>query len=485
MIDTKSNDSEMKWKYMKFKNLFELCTPEFNVIIKSLMTLIRHGGDPKSLDTRDESLENFTFLLSGWKRAQKIIAEELIRRISHIEHLEKEKKLAHSDKNYEKKKKHIQDIQINKLEIRILRRCIDSIVWTILSNEHSSLRRLTINGTPDNLSEFNINNSMRVADEINSNPMAIAIITDITTFIHTGDLLAFNPDQGISMIEIKSGKKNIDFSKAAMFSVKSECPQFDEEYTKDFDKKDLNHYQRTKRQLVRARNVAETINTGKGFDNYHQSPVIIQDRNFRPHFYTDKIIKLWHDIYNGKSWAITDINECLFIGAYKNANMGFCGFNGWMEVSDISGTIYNILDSFSDYLSRPFFSLNLPDKLLLDIINSELIIVLCFDHKLFFERAQKKHPGLYSILDFPSKMADTKNMLSINGKGIAVKVDGMDNFIANGYETRAIFDQHEPDSLIDWSYRMSDLKKASDKNKRILKKQSKKKIKRARKRSQK
>ncbi|MDP0907845.1 hypothetical protein Q6322_28825, partial [Klebsiella pneumoniae] len=102
-----------------------------------------------------------------------------------------------------------------------------------------------------------------------------------------------------------------------------------------------------------------------------QSPVIIQDRNFRPHFYTDKIIKLWHEIYNGKSWAITDINECLFIGAYKNANMGFCGFNGWMEVSDISGTIYNILDSFSDYLSRPFFSLNLPDKLLLDIINSE------------------------------------------------------------------------------------------------------------------
>lgn len=104
MIDTKSNDSEMKWKYMKFKNLFESCTPGFNVIIKSLMTLIRHGGDPKSLDTRDESLENFTFLLSGWKRAQKIIAEELIRRISHIEHLEKEKKLAHSDKNYEKKK---------------------------------------------------------------------------------------------------------------------------------------------------------------------------------------------------------------------------------------------------------------------------------------------------------------------------------------------------------------------------------------------
>ncbi|WP_048024482.1 hypothetical protein [Raoultella ornithinolytica] len=485
MTNPKSNDSEMKWKYRKFKNFFELCSPEFNSLIKTLMPLIRHGGDSIPLDTPSESLESFTHLLSGWKQAQKIIAEELIRRLSLIEHLEKEKKLAHSEKDYEKKKKCIGDIQIIKLEIRILRRCIDSIVWTILSNEHSSIRRLPINGTPDNLSEFNINDSMRVADEINRDPMAIAIITDITTFIHTGDLLSLIPDQGVSLIEIKSGKKNMEFSKAAAFSMKSECPHFDDEYTKTFDKNDLKHYQRTKRQLERAKNVIEAINTGQGFDNYHQSSVRIHDRNFRPYFYTDNIIKLWYEIYNGKSWAITDINECLFIGAYNNASMGFCGFNGWMEVSKISGTIFNILDSFSDCLSRPFFSLNLPDKLLLDIISGDLIIVLCFDHKRFFERAKRKHPELYSTLDFPSTTSDTKSMLSINGKGIAFKVDGMDNFIANGYETRIIFDQHHPDNLIDWSYRMSDLKKEHDKQKRIVKNKAKKKIVQARKRSRK
>ncbi|WED82632.1 hypothetical protein PYU99_06740 [Aeromonas media] len=438
-----------------------------------------------SKHTMAEPLENFNRLLRGWKRAQKIIANELTIRLSRVEALEKEKKSAHSHKDYERKQECIRDVERTKSEITILRRCIDSIVWAILNNEHSSIRRLPINGNPDNLTAFNIHNSMSAVDEINDDPMAIAIITDMTTFVHTGDLLALIPYQGIFLIELKSGKKNIEFSKAAEFSVLSECPHFDDVYTKEFDKTDLKHYQRTKHQFKRARNVIEAIETGKGFDNFNQSLVRIQDRNFQPDFYTDKIIDLWHKIYSGKSWAITDINDCLFIGAYSNTNMGFCGFNGWMDISKISGTVFNILDSFSDALSRPFFSLNLPDKLLLDIISGNLIVVLCFDHKRFAERANKKYPGLYIVSDFPPTMTDTTNMLSVDGKGIASSVDSTMNFIANGYETRIIFDQHYPDNLIDWSYKVSDLKKDIDKKKRIIKKMAKKKVYESRRRGRK
>lgn len=485
MKDSKDNKDEMQRKYRPFINFWERRSPEFKELIKTLMILIRQGDNDASRHTKDEPIEKFKRLLTGWKRAQKIIADELIIRLSSIEKLEKEKQLAHSKKDYEIKQKCIRDVKGITSEITILRRCIDSIVWMMLRNEHSSIRRLPINGTPDNLSVFNINDSMKVADEINTDPMSIAVITDITTFVHTGDLIALFPKKGIALIEIKSGKKNIEFSKAAEFSVLSECPHFDEVYTKEFDKKDIKHYQRTKRQFKRSQNVIETIETGEGFDNYHQSSVRIQDRNFQPDFYTDKIIDLWYKIYNGKSWAIADINECLFIGAYSNANMGFCGFNSWMNISKISGTVYNILDSFSDALSRPFFNLNLPEKLLLDIINGDLIIVLCLDYKRFVERANRKYPGIYSILDFPSTISDVTNMFSVDGKGIVSRVDGMDNFIANGFETRIIFDQHYPDNLIDWSYKMSDLKKGIDKKKRIIKKNAKKKIIQARKRSRK
>ncbi len=158
--------------------------------------------------------------------------------------------------------------------------------------------------------------------------------------------------------------------------------------------------------------------------------------------------------------------------------------DGWRYL-EYRGEWFNILDSFSDALSRPFFSLNLPDKLLLDIINGNLIVVLCFDHRRFVERANKKYPGIYELLDFPSPKINPMSMLSINGKGVVSSVDGQSAFIGNGYETRIIFDQQYPDSLIKWSYHMSDLKKNIDKKKRKMKKETQRKIKEKRKRSRK
>ncbi|HHZ8505217.1 TPA: hypothetical protein ACWL6U_002720 [Morganella morganii] len=485
MGNLKDNNVDMKKKYRPFINIWEHRSQDFKDLIIMLMSLIRQGDDSTPQSSGELSLRRFESLLNGWKKAQKIIADELITRLSLIEQLEKDKRLAHAEKKYDVKQKCIFDVMKNKSEINILRRCVDSIVWTMLHNEHSSIRRLPINGSPDNLSVYNINDSMRVADDINANPMAVAIITDITTFVHTGDLLALIPQQGIALIEIKSGKKNIEFSEAAKFSVLSGCPHFDDIYTKDFDSKDLKHYERTKNQVKRAQNVVEAIETGEGFDNYFQRQVKIQDRNFIPEFYTDKIIDLWYQIYNGKLWAIADVNECLFIGAYNNSDMGFCGFNAWMDGCKISGTVFNILDSFSDALSRPFFSLNLPEKLLLDIISGDLIIVLCFDHKLFAKRANKKYPGIYNIAEFPTSINDASTMLSVNGKSISSSIDGTDIFIGGGYEARIIFDQHCPDSLIDWSYKMSDLKKEVDKKARILKRKAHKKIKASRKCSRK
>ncbi|EIM2855679.1 hypothetical protein LMW84_002749, partial [Escherichia coli] len=229
----------MRAKYRPFINIWEHLPSEFNELIKTLMVLIRQGENVGAQQRELDSIENFKHLLSGWKRAQRIIADELIIRLSQIKDLELEKNCAHSKKDYETKKKCIRNIERTRLEIRILRRCIDSIVWAIFRNEHSSIRRLPINRNTDNLTIFNIHDSMVVADEINADPMAIAVITDITTFVHTGDLLALIPQQGITLIEIKSGKKNIEFSKAAMFSVQSKCLHFDEIYRKDLDKNDL------------------------------------------------------------------------------------------------------------------------------------------------------------------------------------------------------------------------------------------------------
>lgn len=485
MPDKIINKDEMERKYRPFKNVWSRCTPEFIELNKKLLVLVRYGDNDATTQRGTEHAENFKRLLSGWKTAQNIIAEEIVIRLCRKKEIERNKKAAHAKKDYETKQKCIRDEVRTGNEIAILRRCIDSLVWTMLGNEHSSIRRLPVNGSPDNLSERNILDSKVAADDINSDPLAFAIITDMTTFVHTGDLLALIPGRGISLIELKSGKKNLEFSEAAEFAVWSECPHFDDAFTHGFDKTDINHYQRAKRQVIRAKNVVDAIETGKGFDNFHQTDVRIQDRNFIPDFFGEKIVGLWHKIYNGKVWAIDVVNDCVFIGAYSNSDMGFCGFNTWMDGSKISGTIYNILDSFSDPLSRPFFILNLPDKLLLDIMYNKLIVVMCFDYKLFVERANKKYPKLYFYNDFPSIIPRTEEMMSVDGKGIGSYVDSNINYLGKGYESRVIFDQHCPDSLIEWGYKMSDLKKKNGKEKKQLKDKIRKKLKDSRRRSRK
>ncbi len=483
MPDEISNKEEMERKFRPFVNVWSKCTPEFIELIKKLLVLVRHGDNDATDQRSTEHAENYKLLLSGWKTAQNIIAEEIVIRLSRKKEIEKNKKLAHAEKDYKAKQAYIRDEVRTGAEITILRRCIDSLVWNMLGNEHSSIRRLPLNGSPDNLSERNILDSKSASDDINSDPLAFAVITDMTTFVHTGDLLALIPKRGICLIELKSGKKNIEFSEAAEFAVRSDCPHFDEAFTKNFDKKDIHHYQRAKRQVLRAKNVVEAIENGKGFDNFHQTEVRIQDRGFIPKFYGDKIVELWRQIYNGKNWAITDIDSCLYIGAYSRSDMGFVGFNTWMDGCKISGTVFNILDSFSDSPSRPFFSLNLPDKLLLDIIDNKLIVVMCIDFKRFVEYANKKYSNLYFYTDFPSLMSRKEDMMSVNGKGIGSYVDNNISCLGSGYESRIIFDQHYPSSLIDWGYKMSDIRKNFSKIKSAAKTKAHRQLKEKRKRS--
>ncbi|MFW8363372.1 hypothetical protein ACOICA_30840, partial [Klebsiella pneumoniae] len=83
--------------------------------------------------------------------------------------------------------------------------------------------------------------------------------------------------------------------------------------------------------VVRGMNVLEAINTGEGFDNLHQSKVKIDEIDLPSEFYTHRLFKMWEVIRGGKNWAIDTIDECLFLGMYRDSGMGFVAFNGWMD----------------------------------------------------------------------------------------------------------------------------------------------------------
>lgn len=458
-------DREMDRKFRPFLKFWTLFSPEFIAHMQKITLLIRgEETELARLDQEGDMTAGYEACVSRWKIAHKHIALSVVVRLDEIKELEVKKKEHHRNRQKTQKDECIASIELKKLEIRVLRRTADALIWGMLGNEASSVRRLPIKADLDNLSKENIIDSLIAADVLNKDPHRLAVVSDMSTFVHVGDLVMISLQDGFQLVEVKSGTKNNELYQAAEFGFTSGCPHFEENFLKDKTINDIQQFNRIKNQMIRAGNALEAIHTGEGYDNLMQSPVIIEDRDYQSVFFSDNIIKLAEEIKGGKKWAIRVIDECLYVGVYPETQMGFVGFNAWVSHSGLNGRITNINDSFFDTLSRPFLSLNLPTDMLVDIMAGKLLIVMCFDHKKFFERANTRYPGLFTLEEYPEnteKHAHSQNTLHIGLKGIASLVEGNVSFVGNGFETRILFDLQRPDNLIDWSYQRSDLKMKS------------------------
>lgn len=455
-------DREMDRKFRPFLKFWTLFSPEFISHMQKITLLIRgEETELARLGQEGDMTAGYEACVSRWKTAHKHIALSVVVRLDEINELEVKKKEHHRNRQKTQKDECIASIELKKLEIRVLRRTADALIWGMLGNEASSVRRLPIKADLDNLSKENIIDSLIAADDLNSDPHRLAVVSDMSTFVHVGDLVMISLQDGFQLVEVKSGIKNIELYQAAEFGYTSGCPHFEENFLNDKPVNDARQFNRIKNQMIRAGNALEAIHTREGYDNLMQSRVIIEDRDYQPEFFSEHIINLAEEIKGGKEWAIDVIDECVYVGVYAETQMGFVGFNIWIDGTEFKGRVTNINESFFDTLSRPFLSINLPTDLLMDIMAGKLLIVMCFDHKKFFERANARHRCLFTLEEYPDKYAHTQNTLHVGSKGIASLVEGNVSFVGNGFETRILFDLQRPDSLIDWSYQRSDLRMKS------------------------
>lgn len=474
MLKTEKMDKNTLSQLRPFSPFWKRLNPAFTELCKTLLYLIRRQGIDR-VGEKNALKEREVFLSAvhdGWKAAQKTIAFEIILRLDEISTLESQKKEARINKEKDKASLLVSKIKKLNLEIQILRRFIDTIVWTMYGFEHSTIRRLPLPDGNDNLSKKNIIDSMIAADQMNIDPLTVAITSDLTTFVHAGDIVKYNMLEGVSLVEVKTGEKNISFSHAAQFSVESKCPYFDENFTKDFDEKDKKHYERTKKQWERLSDITSTLNTGEGFDHYHKTKVRIIDNNFTPAFYTEKLVNSWRKLNLGKNWDIHVVDECLFIGAYKKSEMGFVGFNSWMKISNINGIVHNISDTIHNIFAQPLFCLNIPDMMIEEIISGELIIVLCIDYEKFKSLGDKKYPNLFSLTRLKGEKISSADCVMIKNKALYTTTDGQINYVGTGLISRIVFDFQLPSNIIDWIYKTSDQRKKTQKEKNILKKKT-------------
>lgn len=334
-------------------------------------TLAEHpwttGAYPDYLNAHEKAF--LTNCHTGWKIAQKKIVVKMLALESEIEESETALKAipAKESAEYRRLKKLIHD-NLNKTQI--LRHLVDTMAWQITKGQLYISRRLYQKVRGDKrLSKTNIESVIEAADQLNENEENFALITDLTTYIQTGDILWVQPgEKALGIVEVKTGDKNREIMDIIHDIADPQIP-IEEVLPKiKGDKKTLEQFQRSLDQFQKGFSVASIIQNDGGTDTEGRKVTIVTPEEATPRF-DEAIKKLGEKLQGDQNWAYTTIDDCLHIGIYRK-EYKIIGPMILQQLADNHGH-KSILVDYAHVirsLHRPLFTLPLPKVLIYDLI---------------------------------------------------------------------------------------------------------------------
>lgn len=451
----KNQENSSEGQLQPFLRLGKYLPEDFIKVAEELLFLVREYGIKKSPPphtTKRKYLDFVAHVHDGWKQAQRLIAVHLKDALNRRDKAHGNIKEQHRLRDKEGQRiARLEAHQID-VEITVLRRMLDVILWTVFSCEHSTLRRLVVVGGKHNLSIKNIEDAMPTADDINENPHAIALCTDMLSLVHIGDVLVVNRRDGnVSFVELKAGKKNYDISKAAEFAILSGCGFFENFATAEFDQTDMKHFERAKRQMKRNQTIVDTIKNEGGTDHNTGAKVHINTTDDAPQMWCETIMKCYEQLNETKKWAIATVDECVHIGVYSDQTIAFVGFKLWMQTVKCESPIYNLTDSFLNPSVRPLGAMFLSLELQKKILRGDIMVIICIDILKIIEMANNMHSGFLELASKreTSQMRDYRmGSLEYKGRFVRSKIGPEQSYIGIGFRDRVVYDQQRPSQLL-------------------------------------
>ena len=452
----RETNESMDAKFRPFLRLAKFLSDDFMRQADEWLFLVGHYGASKmSLppNTLAEWIEFFTHCHDGWKRAQSQIADFLRGALTQEAQLQKEMKEHHRAKDREGQKDAREKAKRVDLEIKIARRMLDVILWTILKGEQSTLRRLVVQGGEHNLSAQNIEDVLPTLEDLNAQPMVMALSTDMLSRVHVGDVLKMDLDTGrIEFLELKSGEKNAQIASTADFAIQSQCEHFEALATAEYSKTDRKHYERVKKQAQRNSTILATIRDERGEDPSTGHKVTITDLGKPIEVWSERIQSCYESLTDDKKWAISSVEECVYLGVYSDPNIGFVGFNGWMDRRGCSSPVFSLTDSFFYSSARPLGSTFLSYDLRSKVLRGEIVVIICLDVLRLIELGNRIRPGSMRLATrAESAMANKLRVqsLTLGDLSVVMRVGDRDTFLGGGILDRIVFDQHLPSQLLE------------------------------------
>lgn len=269
----------------------------------------------------------------------------------------------------------------------VCRKIMDTIAWQLLSKQLYLARRLYLGQPPPRLTRSEIDVLTRSADHVTGEiGQRFALISDLTSFVQVGDLLVIDPDAGLTLAEVKTG------------TVNRRILEFMESYLESQDQATLRHFceregkktflqlGRILRQGARLESVVNIINSGSGWDIDLDREVVIPEEALSVNSYDDCLAVLLEDSRK-RGWAIECINDCLFIGVYRNEKQkaGPIAFSSWF--ASCGGRPQfpqaNLLECMTIPLALPIFSRDIPRESMFDLLFGRTSVFFAIDLNVF------------------------------------------------------------------------------------------------------
>lgn len=339
-----------------------------------------------------------------------------------------------------------------KIQENIVRHLADTIAYQMLQGQLHIMRRLYMEvGGNISLSNSNFQSVLAVAEEINSKPGNMALITDLTGYIQTGDLLCLI-DGRLVIGEVKEGSKNLhilEILKEIQEEGKSAEDAKEKHKLDDYSYKQL---KRNIRQQEVMKMVSEIINTDKGTDPLTNEPFkFLTPDGAAPRYFAElHEQKKYLDKSNMLSYNVID--DCLYIGMYKGP-FRFMGAKILQSMYNKPDGNYAAMDMFkiTESVNKPIFFLPFEKEFIFDILfgRIKLLFILDLDDymKVFSKVGYKAEWGTTKETTKAKEIINKRmsGMLVYKNRGIKIKVDDdNDIWLFNGNLLKIFFEQIYP-----------------------------------------
>ncbi|WP_339514417.1 hypothetical protein [Pseudomonas sp. RL_15y_Pfl2_60] len=249
----------------------------------------------------------------------------------------------------------------------------DSMAWQLIGNQLCYARCFYKGHKPVNLKQSNFDSVVLAANQMASiDPGSFALISDLTSFVQVGDLLTMGSLGGLTISEVKEGRKNHEILEFMNFMTQSDCPRAFQYFAQEHGESGIKQLQRMFRQADRMGYVKEVMLKGRSLDPDTNHKISIPEEFIYIQDWDSELNSILEGS-DSKGWDLNVIDDCLFIASYSEdamLNHGHGMFNIWFD--QFGGTAscprIRLIDSMTHPLAMPIFNFNISDEHKFDIL---------------------------------------------------------------------------------------------------------------------